>query len=199
MRDRARDTGLQRLKGVLDLDPNLVTTRLELARQAALDGNAEAFARMVDALAERQADRTIPILQIRLREAAWRRDRDRMVEICGLVPPSNEPAHLMLQSYAGIALGTLDPNAGAARAEEYLARVKNPRFQTLIHQFLTEALAFAGALELAEKYVQRSAETRLIDLTWLDMCPLLEPLRGTQGFARARTLVVHRIRPVNEP
>lgn len=43
------------------------------------------------------------------------------------------------------------------------------------------------------EHVEASAALPLLDVTWLDRCPLLAPLRGGPRFAKARAIVTARI------
>jgi hypothetical protein len=66
------------------------------------------------------------------------------------------------------------------------------RRRALFFQIYAELAAFVGDLEVASEAVTRAADAGLIDLFWLDACPLFAPLRGTAGFEAARARVAVR-------
>jgi hypothetical protein len=59
-------------------------------------------------------------------------------------------------------------------------------------QLKAEAFAYAGAQELALKSIEEAASLGLIDVVWMDRCPLLESLRGTARFAELRAQIAGR-------
>lgn len=64
--------------------------------------------------------------------------------------------------------------------------------KTLNEQMMTEEAAFHGDLERALSHLVAASELLLVDLDWLDRCPLLEPLRERPSFLAARGRVQAR-------
>ena len=71
--------------------------------------------------------------------------------------------------------------------------MSNGRFTTLMQQVATEMLTLAGAHENALRELTAAADSALIDLVWVQRCPLLEPLRGDARFVRAEQAVQRRV------
>ena len=69
---------------------------------------------------------------------------------------------------------------------------QNARWITLTAQLGAEVFAFRGDLDAALRHLRRAASLVLIDVTWLDRCPLLAPLRSLDAFAEARRRVEAR-------
>jgi serine/threonine-protein kinase len=63
-------------------------------------------------------------------------------------------------------------------------------------QLCIELSARSGAHARAEAALLEAARDRLFDLTWLDRCVLLDPLRERPAFAEARALVDARAEAV---
>lgn len=78
------------------------------------------------------------------------------------------------------ALTPLFPGSGSERARAFLLQVG------------TEMLAKVGELELAFETLKGVEEIPVIDLVWMDHCPLLAPLRPDPRFARLRETVAAR-------
>jgi serine/threonine-protein kinase len=185
--------GKAKLRAALDLDPTIVSAPGELARQALLDGDEETFRRMTEELTAKHAQLPVPVLQLVLRAAAWKRDFARLREIVASFPPTGAAALTMLGLYARTCTGETTPEEAADMLEAYAKRAASPRFLSLVQQGMAEAFAVAGALDLAEEALRRAADARLVDVRWLDRCPALDPIRSRPGFAEARSRVAKRI------
>jgi serine/threonine-protein kinase len=70
------------------------------------------------------------------------------------------------------------------------------RPRRLYLQLKTEHLAFGGRIDEAERALRRTVEEGLLDIAWMDRCPLLQPLRERPSFAGLRTRVAERALPV---
>lgn len=191
-----REAGMKRLRLALDLAPGLMGARMELARQAALDGDHDQFEAVLAPLDE-PVQRSIAVLQLRVREATYRRDRVAIETLHREFSSETELGRAMMDCTGDIALGRTDAAEAVARAETYLAMLDSPRFKSLVRQILVETLLFAGETALAERQLLLAAESRLIDVEWLDRCPLLADLHGSPALARARELVAARLRGVD--
>jgi hypothetical protein len=56
----------------------------------------------------------------------------------------------------------------------------------LYHQLRAEMFAFMGDEALALDALEASLDAGLFDVQWLDLCALLDPLRGTIRFETVR-------------
>jgi hypothetical protein len=68
----------------------------------------------------------------------------------------------------------------------------SPRQRAFSHQIATEFFCAAGRHEEAIAALTKSADLALIDVLWMDRCPVLGPIRDDPRFARARALVAAR-------
>jgi serine/threonine-protein kinase len=71
--------------------------------------------------------------------------------------------------------------------------MSNGRFTTLMRQVATEMFTSAGVHDAALRELTAAADSALIDLVWLQRCPLLDPLRGDARFLRAEQAVQRRV------
>jgi serine/threonine-protein kinase len=68
----------------------------------------------------------------------------------------------------------------------------NTRRIVLFHQIYAEIHAYAGDTARALDALRRAADGGLIDIFWVDRCPLFAPIRGDASFAASRAIVLHR-------
>jgi hypothetical protein len=80
--------------------------------------------------------------------------------------------------------------------ELVFAAARNPRFAALAHQLAAEAAMFNHRPDDAMRYIQIAADGVLVDLEWLEHCPLFEPLRSRPEYEQARSLVRSRAEAV---
>ncbi len=72
------------------------------------------------------------------------------------------------------------------------------RFRTIVQQILTEFSTRMGDFNGALSELERSVTAGLFDITWLDRCPALEPLRDHSRFQVAHEIVEARARRVRD-
>jgi serine/threonine protein kinase/tetratricopeptide (TPR) repeat protein len=75
------------------------------------------------------------------------------------------------------------------RFDLVFAAAKNPRFAALAYQLAAEAAMYNGRDDIAMEYIQSAARGVLVDLEWLEYCPLFAPLRTRPEYEVARSLV----------
>ena len=61
-----------------------------------------------------------------------------------------------------------------------------------MHQIACELFSCAGHLEDAKRALARAVDGILVDVLWLERCPLLDPLRGSAEMDAAITTVKRR-------
>jgi len=184
------EEGLARLAVAYELEPALLIGLFEPARWHGLYGDLAEFERLMPILDRALPDGTL-VSQFFVRVGAWRGRRDWVERGAAMLARQSGPVAAALGVYARIALQGAD-------AEERLpdgsifAR-SSPRFATLALQLIAEGSMLAGRPEEALAAVTRASESVLADLAWIDRCPLLEPIRGTEAFAAARARVFARV------
>jgi serine/threonine-protein kinase len=124
------------------------------------------------------------------RLAVWRGDVARAVSVLTL-PVLQEPDHetsvRLLRSVVDGALDVdrvFDPTASGAHVSR--------RGAAFFHQVRAELLARLGLREAALDDLAKSVAAGLVDVLWLDRCPLFAGLRGEPGFLAARAIVEAR-------
>jgi serine/threonine protein kinase/tetratricopeptide (TPR) repeat protein len=183
-------SALEHIDTALSLDPSLVNARFDRARAHALLGDHERAKAFVMDLEEAAGAQTLTVQQFKLRLAAWRGDTAELQRGIARLETSADPVAMFATAYARAVLGLpfTIPNADA------IVAAASPRLRLVIEQNAVEALAAAGqtveALTLAEDMATRG----LLDLSWLDRCPLLAPLRPDPRFLRLRGEVATRVR-----
>ena len=68
-----------------------------------------------------------------------------------------------------------------------------PRQRSFFYQLATEFAAASGNLEEAFASLEKSAALPLIDLLWMDRCPVLDRMRDDPRFVRLRATVAARV------
>ncbi|MFO0738777.1 MAG: serine/threonine-protein kinase [Labilithrix sp.] len=190
----AIEEGLDRLRAAVAIDPSLERARIDIIRLQALRG-------VWEEVATADEMRTLPtgifwMLAARLAlwnpDTAWAADLEKRIRPLADVPQRN------------IALELLRVRAGTASTAELaptlLARAQHRRRAVrgaiLWRQILAEVLSFDGQADEALQSIEKAAELGLLDISWLDRCPLLQPLRPSERFQAAREQVASRARAV---
>jgi serine/threonine-protein kinase len=183
------ERGIHHLRLAAELDPGATFGLLAAATHHALEGErAES-----DALIERMRDDPSvsagALRATEIRVAAWFGDTERMSALADAeVEYSTSPLFReMLRAYVGL----VPARDSVQRLRAALGNA-NPRFQAMFEQFATEALCVQGDHEPAWASLQHAAHTILVDLHWLDRCPLIAPLRAHPDFAAVREVVRQR-------
>ncbi len=130
-----------------------------------------------------------------MRLAMWRRDQP-MLEALAASDPDPRVAPMI---HAVLAL--MRDNVLPDRLLGEMGKLaRNPdeggRRMAFVFQIQMELAAYAGDHERALAALRRSVDAGLLDLAWLDACPLLAPLRGDPRFIAMREEVAARVAPV---
>ena len=170
---------------------------LELIRAHGLLGN---FARVREMLGRPQPD---PLsmgpgeIVLRGRLALWApAELSALLEI--EIPNAPNSAWEVLRVARGVIRGEEMDNDIALFVEFAEQQESAPRFMTVVLQVLAELEAFRRQLEPALDHLESTVKNGLFDITWLDRCPALEPLRSHPRFAQARAVVAERAREIRE-
>jgi eukaryotic-like serine/threonine-protein kinase len=187
--------GRQHLETALGLDPgraNVISS--DLGRLDALQGNwAAAEARCRQLL----GDPDPPVVQLgavfEARLAGWRNDRAAMIAAGAKFAPRVENAEDMLAFIKHTTTtGVLDP-AEWSQLEHRFTRPDRPRrMQVFGFQLMSEIAIILGHHALAIHALGKSADMGLIDVTWLDACPLFATFTGDLRWRAIRDEVARR-------
>jgi hypothetical protein len=189
------DEGLMRLRLAYELDPGMSASLYEIARCSALRGQREDFRRAIERMMA-YPFLQLPTLLLRVRVAAWMGDREELQRCRAGLREEPAPLARNAEVYAATALGEIDSKKALETFDAMLAGKASPRFTSMVCQIAAEVLCLAGDAERALVYLQRAADTALIDLEWMDRCRVLAPLRALPGFTEARLKVRTRVEAI---
>jgi serine/threonine-protein kinase len=191
------DEGRRRLELALSLDPTLMYAGVFEARQLAFAGQWDACEAVLAGIDRRHgpAVRALTLAQ-RTRVAAWHGDHEALRRCAADDAHQGSPSWRMVRLYAAALTGEMGRSDLRERLREILSATQNPRFLSLTEQLATEVYAALGELDEARLHLMRAATNVLVDLEWLDRCPLLVPLRAHPSFGEARRRVRARAEAV---
>jgi serine/threonine-protein kinase len=195
------EEALRRLDLAVRLQPESGVAHWERARAFAFLGER--------ARAEEALDRVLSISRLgiaqifqRTRFILWFGDKERAAELSAELAAGgpNDPrvrtgvVPLLATVSAGRSIAEL-----AASFPSMAPGVSgSARQRAFVHQVQCEIHAIAGLREQALVHLEQAAALSLIDLFWLDACPVLAGLRADPAFARARAIVAARVEAVWE-
>lgn len=171
----------------LTLDPYLHFSHLEVARAHALLGRWDEVHAAIDRVTDAP---TMVGVFYRVRMAVWQRDKEQCVRLLPALIAANEDATPVKVFARAAASGTLTDDLLGTLDES--GNQGGMRYRIYWRQLTAELCLHVGRPNLALSYIRRSIDTGLIDIAWMDRCPLLEPLRGSPEFEALRTVVRER-------
>jgi serine/threonine-protein kinase len=193
------EDGARRLAFAAELNPSLSHAFIFIARNHALQGRyAETEAIIVD-LERRHGHDHFPVVFARIRFAGWRRDREALARANQRAATSTALPRQCLRAYAQALLGEVRAEEADQLFARVLGVVENLRLIALVTQLRIETLAGAGRPEAALHHLLRAATSILVDLEWLDRCPLFDEVRAMPQFADVRRRVHARANAIWTP
>jgi lipopolysaccharide biosynthesis regulator YciM len=189
------DEGTARLKLAYALEPALAIALIEVARRSAMRGDQDSYRWCLERL-DAQPLLALPTLIVRMRVASWSGDLDEVRRCRNELRDDSSPIAGYAAAYCTVVLGELDVAEAAASLDALLTRKLNSRFASMLCQLATEQMCMRGDTTRAIHYLQRAADSALIDLEWMDRCPVLTPLRPLPAFAEARRKVRARVETI---
>ena len=189
------EEGMRRLDLSVRLEPNSVAAHWERARTFALLGDRERAEAALERSTASAGFGTAQATQ-RARLALWWQDSkmaeslaDEIERSNSVLPPLRANMMPLLRS--------------AARGEPIAEKVHffkmiaenlsgSPRQRAFFHQLAVEFYGAAGQRAEALEALEAAVEHPLIDILWLDRCPVLASLREDASFARSRAIVAAR-------
>ncbi|PRQ02552.1 Serine/threonine-protein kinase PknL [Enhygromyxa salina] len=184
------ELGISHLELALSLDPGLHWCLADLARYKALRGDYDGYTELMDQLLTQTERHHATAQLMQMRVGAWRRDAARVREaLAQLDPDSSDEGARTIRQYGPPLLGPYDPEALEQEHAMMLSVVKNGRLRTFMHQLFAEQAAFHGDRERAVAHLHEAGQLVLVDLDWLDNCPLFDDLRHDPRFVTLRAKV----------
>ncbi|MCA9699698.1 MAG: hypothetical protein KC431_19385, partial [Myxococcales bacterium] len=179
------------LELAMELDPALIYGHADIARVRALHGDLDGFHRHMAVLL-RLRDEHVPSLGMNhLRVGAWIRDEAMVRRALDMLDEDN-PRMAALRTYGELLLSAGEEPARSLALFHRLAANSSPRLQTLVVQLRAERAAYHGRYETALQLLQRAGELVLVDLVWLERCPLFAEIRGEPAYREVLTVVRSR-------
>lgn len=194
------EEGLRHLRIAGELDPTLSYCALFTARYHALRGDWEACGA---GLREFDRRRTAAQLQyataIRARFCAWRGDREGLERLTVEPHLADSRYSRLVRLYARACAGDASREEVDAFFQKSIADSRSPRNVSFLYQIWAEICAASGWHAEALKHLAESASGTLIDLEWLERCPLFTPLHGRPEYEEARRRVRARANAIWAP
>jgi serine/threonine-protein kinase len=186
------EEGRKRLELALELDPSQPMCHLTLARSSLLAGDLESHEHHAAALARSELADAIAVSTSRFRWALYRSDVDGARAALGSMRKVQTGSWGALARFGAIAVGEGDAEEVLKTAKTVAGQQSNRRLGSLLAQFATEVLCVAKMPDAAGDWLRSAADDVLVDILWMDRCPVLESIRETDWFAEARGKVEKR-------
>jgi len=129
----------------------------------------------------------------RARYAWWRRDLVKLAEVRGTLKDAQAVfAPGLMPEFMTVFLEDkwLERREGLVRLAYELPPVRRRR--AFVGQMISEAAAYNGDIQTALAMLEFSISNGLIDLHWMDKCPLFDDVRADPGFKPLRAIVKQR-------
>jgi len=189
------DEGVRRHNRAYELDPTLAASMLDVGRVSALQGKMPEYHKAIRKLTENNNNLTqMPTILLQTRVATWLGDMGRVRELVELTEDSTEPAMLYARGYGLVVLGDQTPEDFRALMQNFLPQNPSMRFRALIEQIGTELYMARGQNTDALDSLERANEACIVDIEWLNRCPLLEPIRKEPRYQEVRKQMRERVR-----
>lgn len=192
------EAGVARLELAAQLDPTQLSATQGLARVRALQGDDARYEQALERLRRAGHGSHMAYLQLELRVAHWRGDRERMLDVRRRMEADGHASGHLSRLYAALLLGEEVPEVAEAQLRKNVLAFNNRRFAALICQQATEAFCGRQRPDLALGLLELADERKLLDILWLDHCPILAPLRDQAAFSRVRKATQQRATPFED-
>ncbi len=184
--------GVEHILLGVELDPGEVSALIAAARYFALRGDYERWNELLTRVEQEATGVARPVAFTRVRIAAWRGDLDYVRRARERLGASSDIAATWAGAISGAYLGEVDAEQLEAALHHELGNLGGQRMFSLMRQLCTEALASSGDVEGALAQLAAARDVGLVDVEWLDRCPLLDSVRSSDGFAPIRAEVKAR-------
>jgi serine/threonine-protein kinase len=185
------DDALVHLRTALSIDPSATVLRFEIARAHALLGNWAEVDPLMDRPVTQPSERIARFL-FRSRLCLWRGEMHPDLDD----PPVLGPEMGALGDPAALfeLLRTRELTEAYRELLDTAAHRGNPgsRRRTLFFQVNAEIYGYVFEVDHALTSVAEAIDSGLIDLLWMDRCPVLDPVRKDARFAPLRARVAER-------
>jgi len=179
------------LRAAEALEPGIDVSNGDLIRAQALLGDWSAYEAAIDAPPWDAEPSGRFFMLARL--AMWRRDPASAEAVRKRVAPRQFALHAeVLSILKMVVAGRTPPEMQAVLSDWGRVVGRARRRPMFFRQLAAEALAFNGELAEAQRPLDEADALGLVDVTWMDRCPLLEGMRATPAFVAARDRIATR-------
>jgi serine/threonine protein kinase/Flp pilus assembly protein TadD len=191
------EEGIAFLERALLLEPRIGRARGDIARVSALLGDWSRVEPLYDVVPSDENEES-GVWFLRARIAMWRGD----VEWAARAPdeiPLTLPLRVPVEGLCRIIVTRAIPDSFGALVDslgKVTGRVR--RRPIFFRQLKAEGLAYVGNEEGSLAAIEEAAALGLIDIVWLDRCPLFDPFRSGRRFVALRVQVAERASRVLE-
>jgi serine/threonine-protein kinase len=187
------DRAASHLELAAELDAAYRWSLAEIARSRAMHGNVQGYREIMERLQKDDDGHRPTILLVEVRVGAWLRDLGMIGAALDRVASALDVEGIRpVYTFGRRLLEPYDPALVAEDLARHLALTEHRRTHTLLHQLAAEQAAFHGDLEGALAWLRKAADIVLVDIDWLDHCPLFVPLRSDPLFVALRAEVKRR-------
>ncbi|HLT37704.1 MAG TPA: protein kinase, partial [Enhygromyxa sp.] len=180
-----------------ELDPSFRWSLAEVARSRAMHGDMQRYREIMGPLLLDDERHRATTLLVEVRVGSWFDDRAMITAALDRVETSLDFEGIRpVYNFGRRLLEPYDPAQLETDLQHGLALTQHGRARTLLHQLAAEQAAFHGDLEGALAWLRKAADIVLVDVDWLDHCPLFEPLRNNPRFSALRVEVKRRGEPI---
>jgi serine/threonine-protein kinase len=186
------EEALASLRMAVKLEPSNLRARGDAVRMHALLGDYEPVDQLVEHAAEAGGTEGV-IFVLAARLSLWKRDVDLLRRLQAATKDLEYAFKGAVGELIGLGLtGQITPallDLGKSWGKVTGRAMRRPAF---FQQLAAEVAAYAGRDDEALDAIEAADRLGLIDIAWLDRCPLFEGLRGSPRFASARHGVAER-------
>jgi serine/threonine-protein kinase len=194
------DDGIKLLARVATIDPDIVQGQHQIARIRSMLGDREGMRAALGAQPAHPGD-IAPWILVQARDALWRRDKVEAERLLTLshsagIPPT---ARYAVEQMLGVVLGQSERFVADAALVDRVLPVdasRPPRRASFNAQMRAEIFMSVGHEMAGLGALKDSDANGLIDIVWLDRCPLLDPLRKHPEFIKTHAQVTLRAQRV---
>ncbi len=189
------EEGLRRLDLAIRLEPSSVAAHWERARTFALLGDRE---RAESALERSIANAGMSTAQVtqRARLSLWWQDAQMAEKLIVDLESLTTPLPLISEQMLPLLKAVVQGEPLGEQVEWFKMIAANlsgsPRQRAFFNQLAAEFYGAAKRSTEALAALADAVQLPLVDLLWLDKCPVLAPLRSDPSFARSRAIVASR-------
>ena len=185
------EEGISFLERALLLEPRIGRAKGDIARVSALLGDWSQVEPLYAVMPKEESEQN-GVWFLRARIAMWRGDVEWAARALAEMP-ATLALRAPIEGLCGVITTRVVPESLVTLVDslgKVTGRVR--RRPIFFRQLKAESLAYVGDEGGALSAIEDGASLGLIDVVWLDRCPLFEAMRGSRRFAEARAQVAER-------